>query len=195
MATSIENIQLNFELKEHQKSAIAYLLEGNDVFVVLPTGYGKTVIYSIHPELFRMVKKIDNSVVLVVSPLVALMRDQKEQFLKQGIESVYLGEKLDKEICKKVCDGLIPILLMSPESLFSGVWRETLSLPVYQKCLSAVVIDEAHCVEEWGKEFRKDYSRLGELRSILPNAVMLALTATATKQSRKEIASYLQMQD
>lgn len=83
--------------------------------------------------------------------------------------------------------------MMSPENLFTGSWRKLFETEIFKDIVSAVVVDEAHCVDQWGDEFRKDYSRISGLRSHLPQAVMVALTATATKDERNRTSKLLGM--
>ncbi|XP_063436992.1 ATP-dependent DNA helicase Q1-like [Mytilus trossulus] len=198
---------ITYNLKTLQKECIQSVLEHKDVFGMLPTGYGKSLIYTVLPDFFFIHQQLsivsnitpvlerDTSIIIVISPLVSLMKDQEIAFNTMGIDCAYLGDMDDKVKLKNIENGLVPILLMSPESLFSGKWRNLLTNKVYQCHLSAIVIDEAHCVEEWGNKFRTDYYRIGELRSLVPKAVILALTATSTYSSRKTIAHILGMNE
>ncbi|XP_062567161.1 ATP-dependent DNA helicase RecQ-like [Saccostrea cucullata] len=122
------------------------------------------------------------------------MEDQVVNIADSGIRCVYASKVQTPETQKDLASGSVPIIMMSPESLFHGEWRQLFSTEIYQSRVAAIVVDEAHCVEQWGDEFRTDYGRLAELRSILPNSNMLALTATASPISRTSIMKKLCME-
>ena len=135
------------QLTAHQRLVLHKFLSGSDVFVSLPTGSGKSLCYWVLPGAFNRLKKTQDSIILVVSPLIALMKDQVASLKDKGIETVYVGEKCDLD---KVYGGSYPILFISPEALLTdSKWRDVLLSQVYQEQLMAVVIDEAHCVKKW----------------------------------------------
>ncbi|XP_033730182.1 Werner syndrome ATP-dependent helicase homolog [Pecten maximus] len=186
---------IDFQLKDLQLAILKdVVMSKKDVLAVLPTGYGKTIIYSLIPTLVDAYESKTDSIVIVVSPLVALMEDQVVNIEASGIRCVYASKQQTRETDTELKNGTVPILMMSPEALFHGEWRQLFSSETYQTRVAAIVVDEAHCVEQWGDEFRTDYGRLAELRSILPKAGMLALTATASPNSRMLIKKKLCME-
>ncbi|XP_035691319.1 ATP-dependent DNA helicase Q-like SIM [Branchiostoma floridae] len=173
-----------------------YLVEQrNDVFACLPTGYGKTEIYTLVPLVMERMRG-KQCIMLVVSPLLSLMQDQVERLQRRGISAAYIGEtQKDPEIKRGVVEGKYSLVFASPEALLnSKTWRGMLTSSTYREKLVAMTVDEAHCVTTWGKEFRKDYKRLAELRSLVADVPVLALTATATEDIRKDILSSLCME-
>ena len=147
-ATTAAAKDLGFStLTREQTLVLQTFLSGKDVFVSLPTGSGKSLCYWVLPGAFDMLKKTQCSVVLVVSPLVALMKDQVESLKLRGVNAVYAGEDCDMD---RVAEGSYPVIFVSPEALMTkSIWRNVLLSEVYQKHLVAVVIDEAHCVKKW----------------------------------------------
>ncbi|XP_063444125.1 recQ-like DNA helicase BLM [Mytilus trossulus] len=185
----------DFKFKDKQEESIKAIVQLNDTFVTLPTGYGKSSIYFYLPEIFEALTGEKSSIV-VISPLQALMLDQVQKLEKLSITSVVVGEiQKDKGVGQKISEGQFSIVFSSPEAaLTSGMWRKSLTSGVFHDRVKAVVIDEAHCITEWGGEFRKEYDRLNELRSVFPEkTAFVALTATATQTMRTEIMKKLQM--
>ena len=141
------------ELREQQKITVRHFLQGNDVFVCLPTGSGKSLCYCLLPKVFdtlrSCVSAATKSIVVVISPLIALMKDQVRQMSQRNISAVYVGDA-DEELETKICDGKFQLVYMSPEALLTNqMWRDMLLSPVYQANLVAFVVDEAHCVNKW----------------------------------------------
>lgn len=135
------------QLTRHQSLVLHEFLSGKDVFVSLPTGSGKSLCYWVLPGAFNSLRKTSESIVLVVSPLIALMKDQVANLKARGVEAVYVGERCDMD---RVYEGRYPILYISPEALLTdNKWRGILASQVYQHNLMAVVVDEAHCVKKW----------------------------------------------
>lgn len=138
------------ELRSQQKDAIKAFVAGRDVFVSLPTGFGKSLIYGCLPLLFDKLrcKPIPSSIVIVICPLVALMKDQVDKFQSLGIRSAYVGDQsLDSAA---FLTGDIKLIFISPESLNRGsLWRDVICSDVYQQNVVAFVIDEAHLVKNW----------------------------------------------
>lgn len=171
-----------------QKEIIQNVLDGKDTVAVMPTGGGKSLCYQI-PAL------IMDGLTVVVSPLIALMQDQVTQLESYGIEAAFLNSTLDwPSYCEtrdRIKSGQIQLLYISPEGLNTEKVRELLhSENVKVKCIT---IDEAHCISEWGHDFRPDYLEIASVREQFKDAVCLALTATATKQVRKDIIKQLKL--
>lgn len=172
-----------------QRTAIAATLEGRDAVVVLPTGGGKSLCYQV-PAVLR--HRRGEGVTIVVSPLIALMDDQVRQLRERGIPAVALHSGLDAEQKKQArrdARGAV-LLYCSPERLALAGTRRWLD----RLGVAALAIDEAHCLSEWGHDFRKDYQRLGELRALW-DCPVLALTATATPRVVQEIGDALHLRD
>lgn len=171
-----------------QKKVIQNVLDGRDTLAVLPTGGGKSLCYEI-PALLL------NGLTVVVSPLIALMQDQVTQLEAVGVPAVFLNSSLDwdsyKNACDRICSGEIRLLYVSPEGLNTERMQNLLhSTRVHVQCIT---IDEAHCISEWGHDFRPDYMEIASVREQFPHAVCLALTATATKSVRNDIITQLHM--
>ncbi|EHL31507.1 DNA helicase RecQ [Legionella drancourtii] len=163
-----------------QEDIIKDVIAGNDVLVLMPTGGGKSLCYQI-PSLVRP------GVGIVVSPLIALMEDQVTALRLQGIRAAYYNSSLTSEEAKKVLAQLhnaeLDLLYIAPERLISASFLERL-----QEChISLFAIDEAHCISQWGHDFRPEYAALGLLKEHFPTIPIIALTATADKQTRQDI--------
>jgi ATP-dependent DNA helicase RecQ len=169
-----------------QEDVIAAALAGRDTVVLMPTGGGKSLCYQI-PALVR------DGVGLVISPLIALMHDQVRALQELGISAEYLNSTLDPAAQQAVIDqllaGTLSVLYIAPERLSQPATQELLrGLPV-----SVIAIDEAHCVSQWGHDFRRDYLELNRLATLLPGVPRMALTATATPLMREDIAARLEL--
>ena len=126
------------------------MLKGLDVLVVLPTGYDKSIVYQSLPWLSVFTGKKQSPIVLVISPLVALMKNQVLVMSRKGIRAAYIGEgQTDLNIISMICAGIIPLVYSSPEAILSPKWRRTLTSKVWIERIIAVAIDEAHCIVEW----------------------------------------------
>lgn len=138
-------------LKDKQMEAIVSFMEGKDVFVCLPTGYGKSLCFALLPLVFDYLRKQTGSIVLCVTPLTSLMMEQKAKFTHQGLAVEFVGEVQNDPLCMQhVMEGKIQLLYVSPESILGNPqWREMLLSEVYQANLVAVVVDEAHCKAQW----------------------------------------------
>ena len=171
-----------------QREIIEDALAGRDVFALLPTGGGKSLCFQL-PALVRP------GLTLVVSPLISLMKDQVDALRASGIEATYLnssvplGEIGDR--MRGIRDGRYRLVYVAPERLLMPEFLAEL-----QRCsLSLLAIDEAHCISEWGHDFRPEYRQLANLRSVFPAVPMMAVTATATDRVRGDIIAQLQLRD
>lgn len=138
------------EVREKQREVVFNFIKGKDVFVSLPTGSGKSLCYSILPWTFDVLKKQQQSIIVVVSPLVALMKDQVASFTSRGLSSIYIGEVNSEEKVARVHEGKYQVIFFSPELLLNDeVWRDMLQSSMYRENLVGLIIDEAHCVKKW----------------------------------------------
>lgn len=171
--------------REHQEDSITSVLEGQDVFVLMPTGGGKSLCYQIPALLLP-------NVTVVVSPLIALMKDQVDALRVAGIAADVLNSSLTLEeqhgVLDRVRRGETRLLYVAPERLFG-----TSSLVPFLRTVgvSLFAIDEAHCISAWGHDFRPEYRRLSELKTAFPTTPTLALTATADDMTRADIVERL----
>ena len=138
-------------LKAEQESAIVSFLAGNDVFVSLPTGYGKSLCYAALPYSFDELRATSkSSIVIVVSPLIALMKDQVTGYGARGLKIGCITGESSSEERSEAASGNLQLVLFSPESLLIGRrWREVLQVEPYRSNVVAFVVDEAHCVKKW----------------------------------------------
>ena len=166
--------------RPHQKEVIENVLARRDTLAVMPTGGGKSLCYQIPALLF-------DGLTVVVSPLISLMKDQVEQLRAFGVPSVFLNSSLSSQEYNENMDyvkrGEVKLLYVAPETLLTP---RILSLLSALK-VDLLTIDEAHCISEWGHDFRPEYRQIVEVRKKLPNAVCMALTATATSRVRQDI--------
>jgi ATP-dependent DNA helicase RecQ len=161
-------------------------LAGRDVFALLPTGGGKSLCFQL-PALARP------GLTVVVSPLIALMKDQVDAMQASGVAATFLNSTLDADESRARLRGLhrgeFKLLYAAPERLMLEGWDE--NLKKWNVCCLA--IDEAHCVSEWGHDFRPEYRQLAKLRAALPGVPLMALTATATSRVRADIVTHLKL--
>ena len=167
-----------------QQDVIENVLARKDTLAVMPTGGGKSLCYQIPSLLFE-------GLTVVVSPLISLMKDQVEQLRAFGVPSLFLNSTLSpqeyQENMEYVRNGKVKLLYVAPETLLTG---RILSL-LESVRLDCLTIDEAHCISEWGHDFRPEYRQIVEVRKRFPKAVCLALTATATSRVRQDIRNTL----
>ena len=163
------------DFRPGQRPVIEALLSGRDALAVLPTGGGKSLCYQL-PALVR------DGLVLVISPLVALMEDQVRQLRSRAVPAACLHAGLTPEVRQEVwrslAEGKLRLLYLAPERLQSSQVRELIASTFRQKRLVALAVDEAHCISAWGHDFRPDYRRLGEVRTLCPGVPMVALSAS-----------------
>ncbi|MBU1032427.1 MAG: DNA helicase RecQ [Patescibacteria group bacterium] len=172
--------------KPLQEEIIRHTLDKKDSLVTMSTGSGKSLCYQL-PALMM------DGVTLVVSPLISLMKDQVDALRENGIAAEYINSSLSDEEIKRVYkdarSGQIKLLYIAPERLASLNFKTFLS----SLKISLIAVDEAHCISEWGHEFRPNYRNLHILREALPNTPLIALTATATSAVRKDIVEQLKI--
>ena len=171
-----------------QAGVIGEVLAGRSALAVLPTGGGKSVCYQI-PSLVR------EGLGLVVSPLIALMADQVAALKQSGVAAERLDSSMSPaaraDIWQRIGEGTLDLLYLSPEGLMQPSMLERLS----QAPLALIAIDEAHCVSQWGHDFRPEYRMLGRLAEVFPDAPRLAVTATADARTREDIRGELRLRD
>ena len=171
-----------------QEQIVASVLEGNDNLVLMPTGGGKSLCYQL-PAL-RL-----GGLTLVVSPLIALMKDQVDSLKANGLAASFINSALPRTEARRVqaeaLEGRLRILYVAPERLAVDGFRAFLD----RLKVSLIAVDEAHCISEWGHDFRPDYRNLKALRRLLPDAPVIALTATATPKVREDIVGQLALRD
>ena len=163
-----------------QEEIIDSVLANQDTFAVLPTGGGKSLCFQI-PALMM------EGFVLVISPLIALMEDQVKALKDKGIKAMYFesdpkGISLSNQLDNAI-NGNYKVVFVSPERLTNTSFLERLKFAK----ISLIAVDEAHCISEWGHDFRPAYRKIGSLRSLMPKLPILALTASATPEVKKDI--------
>ena len=174
--------------RDNQEKIIRHVIDGGDAFVLMPTGGGKSLCFQI-PALIR------HGVGVVISPLIALMQDQVRAMQLVGINAAFLNSTLDYEeaynVERQVLGNNIDLLYIAPEKLLTDRVLNILS----RSKISLFAIDEAHCVSQWGHDFRAEYLNLSTLHERFPNVPRIALTATADEPTRQEIISRLKLQN
>jgi ATP-dependent DNA helicase RecQ len=172
-----------------QQNIVRSLLDGHDACVVMPTGGGKSLCYQLPAAL------LPGRTVIVISPLIALMQDQVMQLGQMGIEAALLNSTLtsgrQSQVINEAREGRYRLLYLSPERLAQA---ETINW-LKQVPVSLFAIDEAHCISEWGHEFRPEYRQLNSLRTHFPDCPIAAFTASATQQVRHDIIDQLKLRD
>lgn len=176
------------EFRFHQEALIRDILAGKDVLAVMPTGAGKSICYQLPACL-------DLGLVIVISPLISLMHDQVLGLEQLGVKSATLNSSLSREESQKyekqLLAGELKVLYLSPEAILSPRIQSLLK-PLK---ILLIAIDEAHCISQWGHEFRTDYTKLGILKDIYPATPLLALTATAESRTRDDIIAQLKIKN
>ena len=173
-----------------QKQIIQEAIDNRDLLVIMPTGGGKSLCFQL-PALLKP------GLMIVVSPLIALMQDQVDSLLDNGIAATFLNSTLEshQEASRQqaILQGKIKLLYVAPERLLNQRFSYFLHQLVTSVGVSALAIDEAHCVSEWGHDFRPEYSQLQQLRHKYPQIPIIALTATATRRVQQDIIQQLQL--
>lgn len=174
------------EFRHPQQEVIERVIAGEDVFLVMPTGGGKSLCYQI-PALHRA------GVAVVVSPLIALMKDQVDSLLASGVRAACLNSSLSTaeagEVLRQLHGSSLDLLYVAPERLMTADFLDRLtSLEI-----ALFAIDEAHCISQWGHDFRPEYTQLGRLRTLFPQTPLVAMTATADSETRRDILGQLGM--
>lgn len=169
-----------------QEEIVTDLLNDKDVFVLMPTGGGKSLCYQL-PAIMK------EGVTVVISPLIALMKDQVDGLKKNGVKASFINSSLSgyeiQHVRKELLDQQVKLLYIAPERMKAATFLPLLK----QLKLSLFAIDEAHCISEWGHDFRPDYRQLVVLRKEFPDVPMVALTATAVPAVREDILTHLQL--
>lgn len=176
------------EFRPMQLDIINSILQNQDTFILMPTGGGKSLCYQFPALKF-------NGLTLIISPLIALMKDQVDSLKANGISAEFINSSLSYtdiiDIQYRIYQGETKILYVAPERLAQDSFKKFLKT----LDLSLIAVDEAHCISEWGHEFRPDYRSLKNLRIMFPKVPMVALTATATKKVREDIINQLSLKN
>ncbi|MBF4989639.1 DNA helicase RecQ [Methylophilus sp. QUAN] len=180
------------QFRHQQQAIVEHVIDGRDALVLMPTGGGKSLCYQI-PALAR------EGLAIVVSPLIALMQDQVEALQQLGVNAAFLNSSLSAEdnsrITRQVLAGEIKLLYVAPERLMVGSFLSLLDEVHQHVGLALFAIDEAHCVSQWGHDFRPEYRQLTVLHERFPQVPRIALTATADAPTRAEIISQLNLEN
>ncbi len=174
--------------RPQQREIVEGLIAGHDALVIMPTGGGKSLCYQL-PALHR------SGVGLVVSPLISLMKDQVDALTANGVRAACYNSALEaaeaRAVLARLHAGELDLLYVAPERLMSEAFIERLAdVPI-----ALIAVDEAHCVSQWGHDFRPEYAALGELRAHFPGVPLIALTATADPHTRADIVAVLKLGD
>ncbi|MEG2790979.1 MAG: RecQ family ATP-dependent DNA helicase, partial [Odoribacter sp.] len=188
MKASIEDILKQYwgydTFRSLQKEIILSVISGRDTLALMPTGGGKSITYQVPAMVME-------GVCVVITPLIALMKDQVEELNIRNIpaEAIYTGMTAGQieSAINKTIGGKVKFLYISPERLTSEHFR----LRLRQMQVSILAVDEAHCISQWGYDFRPSYLRIAEIREWFPQVPVLALTATATPQVAEDIQAQL----
>src|SRR5213594_4326393 len=188
LADALKNYFGYEEFRPLQEEIIRDALAGRDVFVLMPTGGGKSLCFQL-PALLR------DGLTIVVSPLISLMKDQVDALQTSGIAATFLNSALDRheavERLRRLNRGKYRMLYVAPERLMLETFLER----ALNWNIAQIAIDEAHCISEWGHDFRPEYRELKKLRKHLPEVPMMALTATATERVRIDIIQELHLRE
>ncbi|MFC1796667.1 DNA helicase RecQ [Pseudomonadota bacterium] len=176
------------EFRPYQREIIERLISGGDSFVLMPTGGGKSLCYQL-PALHRA------GLAIVVSPLISLMKDQVDSLLGNGVRAAMynstLAESEARDVLRRLHGGELDLLYVAPERIMRPSFIDSLQ----NLEIALIAVDEAHCVSQWGHDFRPEYAALGELRPHFPRVPFIALTATADPQTRDDVVKVLGLHD
>jgi ATP-dependent DNA helicase RecQ len=172
------------EFRPHQREIIEQLIRGGDAFVLMPTGGGKSLCYQL-PALHRP------GMAIVVSPLISLMKDQVDALLENGVQAAMYNSTLEeheaRDVLRRLHGGELDLLYVAPERMMRPAFIDSLQA----MDIALIAIDEAHCVSQWGHDFRPEYAALGALRQHFQQVPFIALTATADPQTRDDVFQVL----
>ncbi len=175
------------EFRPWQQEIIEQVVGGGDAFVLMPTGGGKSLCYQL-PALHR------DGLTIVISPLISLMKDQVDALQAVGVRAAMFNSTLEaaeaRDVLERMHSGQLDLLYVAPERMM----RDSFIRQLQALTIGLVAIDEAHCVSQWGHDFRPEYAALGELRDHFPQVPFIALTATADPQTREDIVRVLGLQ-
>lgn len=180
-----------------QEAIIQRVLGGEHSLVIMPTGMGKSLCFQIPALIHAASRDVTDQVplTLVLSPLIALMKDQVDALRRRGVDATFVNSSLGREQRENryagIANGEYDLLYVTPERFRKEAFREALS----QRDIVLLAVDEAHCISEWGHDFRPDYTRVTEIRERVGNPTTIALTATATPDVQRDIVKQLGLQD
>ncbi len=173
-----------------QEDVVQHVIAGGHALVLSPTGSGKSICYQV-PALALP------GMTIVLSPLIALMKDQVDALRAKGVAATFINSSLDRQAresrSRDVAEGKVKLLYVTPERFRKEAFREAVTAARQRVGISLLAIDEAHCISQWGHDFRPDYSRVGQWRDWLGNPTTIALTATATPQVQDDIFAQLNL--
>lgn len=180
------------EFRSQQQTIIQHVLADQHALVIMPTGMGKSLCFQVPALVHRQdADENEQPLTLVISPLIALMKDQVETLVAKGIDAAFINSSLQREQReerhKEVAKGRYALLYVTPERFRKPEFLDVIA----QRRVVLLAVDEAHCVSEWGHDFRPDYTRLDEFRQRLGNPTTIALTATATPEVQADIIKQL----
>lgn len=188
----LQNIFGYSQFRHQQQAIVEHVIAGHDALVLMPTGGGKSLCYQV-PALAR------EGLAIIVSPLIALMQDQVDALQQLGVNAAFLNSSLSAEenqrITRQVIAGDIKLIYVAPERLMLGSFLSLLDEVHQHVGLALFAIDEAHCVSQWGHDFRPEYRQLTVLHERFPQVPRIALTATADAPTRAEIISQLNLEN
>ncbi len=176
------------EFRGRQREIIEHVISGKHALTIMPTGSGKSLLYQIPALMFE-------GLTVVISPLIALMKDQVDALQKKGVDAVYINSSLSKKEREKryarLSEGAYKLLYVTPERFRKKEFVDIIS----RREISLLAVDEAHCISEWGHDFRPDYTRLAAFRKMMGQPLTIALTATATPDVQKDIIRQLNIRE
>jgi len=182
------------EFRGRQGEIIERILAGNHALVIMPTGMGKSLCYQVPAILLareRDRESTNRPLTLVISPLIALMKDQVDALIRKGVDAAFVNSSLQRHEREQryasLKAGEFDLLYVTPERFRKADFVEVIS----SRKIVLLAVDEAHCISEWGHDFRPDYTRVGEIRETLGNPTTIALTATATPHVQQDIIKQL----